>query len=655
MATKYPCLNSPMVVNGVFFKNRIMCGPGAPTFAQSAEPYPSDGWVDYYLRKARGGASAVVGQGIAAEIHLSDDPIQSHMPRINGSDGAVQHRYAEVAEGIIAEGSVPFMQCMPPMELVAGYDVSEGVLSEYVEGDGSFPMTGKEAPRELLYKVAEEYGKTAALAKELGYKGVQLHMAYRNMFPGRFLSRYTNKRTDEFGGSLENRARFPLMICDEIKRQAGKDMIVSVAITAVEPPEIYGEDGLTIEETKEFVKMANGHIDIISVREHQIDMAQGVYFLGTSTPNRYAHHEFAQVIRDNHLNIKLAYVCGGHDLDECEDMVRSGDTDFILTTRAFMSNPNFGLLMQEGRGDDVVPCLRCNKCHQARPLKWATFCSVNPEHALEHRLDHMVTPPGPSKKIAIIGGGCVGMKAAMDLYDRGHSVTIFEKEDRLGGQLNLASVPDFKWTQRKFRDYLVYQVGKRGIEVVFNHEVKDGELEGKYDRIIVALGAEPIRPAIPGADVCITYKDVLEHPELAKGDVVIIGGGEIGMETGLWLAKNGHKTCVIEMQDKLAPEIPPIHFRRAYREMVWEKTDGYSWELNAKVTKIEDGKVFYEQGGEIKEIAADTVILAVGSKSLDFLTVGSCSNDLYTVLGDCVKPASIAEAMRAAHFAACNI
>lgn len=183
---KYPALLTPMKVRSTLFRNRLIAGPAVPVFGQSAEIWPSDAWIDCFVSRAKGGAAGVVSCGMQAEIHPSDDPQQGHMDKIDGTNPNVQHRFAEIAELIKAEGAVPFMQCMPPMGklMMNGYDVSDGIMSEYVEGDGSVPVPGHEIPTEMLYQIAKDYGAVAALARELGFKGVQIHMAYRHMLPG---------------------------------------------------------------------------------------------------------------------------------------------------------------------------------------------------------------------------------------------------------------------------------------------------------------------------------------------------------------------------------------------------------------------------------------------------------------------------------------
>ncbi|MGI5970278.1 MAG: FAD-dependent oxidoreductase [Oscillospiraceae bacterium] len=649
---KYPYLSTPMKIGKTVFRNRLLAGPAVPVFGQSAEIWPSDAWVDVFAARARSGAAAVVCCGIAAEIHPSDDPVQGHMDKIDGHNPNVQHRFAEIAEIVKAEGAVPFMQCMPPMTKLMGYDVSSGILSEYVEGDGSEPVTGKEIPESLLYEIAEDYGEVAALAKTLGFQGVQLHMAYRHMLLGRFLSPSTNKRTDKFGGCLENRARFPLLVFEKIKKAAGPDMLIHIAMTAEEP----FEDGLQIEDTLEFLKMAEGKIDLVSLRGYQIDIAQGPHFVQEVLPNRESYKKVSRFLHENNVNIKLAYVCGGDDLDACEDLLAGGEADCILASRAFVSDPDYAKKMLEGRGDDVIPCLRCNKCHQYKPNFWSNLCSVNPEYALSYRRGSLVREPGAHKNIAVIGGGCAGMKAAIDLFDRGHTVTIYEKEARLGGQLNLAGIPKSKWTLARFRDYLVHQVEKRGIKVELNKKIAPGEPGDRHELVFVAIGAVPARPPIPGAEKLLTFKEAFECPDQVTGKVVVIGGGEIGLELSLYLVQEkGLEVCCIEMLDKLAPEMAPVHFRRPYREM-WESQAGFSWLLNSRVTRIEPGKVFFVgAGGEEKSISADTVILAAGTKSLCDEAMQFGADGKYRLIGDCFRLGNIATAMRSAHFEACKI
>ena len=660
----YPHLNSPIRIRSTVFQNRLIVGPGAPIFAQASEPYPCEGILSYYGKTSRSGVGAVMSIGSVIEAHIdeteNDGPDIGHMPRLDIMHPASnQHRYAEIAEIIKASGAVPICQCMAPLSLVAGYDVSAGVWSEYVEGDGSKPVMGKEAPKELLYKIADAFADNAALMKTLGFRMAEIHMAYRNMFAGRFLSRYTNKRTDEFGGSLENRARFPLMVCKAIKERCGQDFIVGVAITAEEPREIYGDEGMTLEETCQYMKLADGIIDVISIREHQIDFAQGPGFRSIVLPNRHAHQVVSKYIRDNKLGIKLAYVCGAHELDDCEDLVASGDADLILSSRAFITNPDFAVKMREGRGDDVVPCVRCSRCHHDRNDSWASVCTVNPAYAFEIREQYMVSKPTGVKNIAVIGGGCSGLKFAMEAYDQGHKVTLYEKQGQLGGQLNLAGVPYVKSFLKKFRNYLVHQVEKRDINVVLNTEVKPGDLDGRYDYIITAIGSVPIIPKIPGIELGLPFDYALTHLDEIKGDVVVIGGGEVGLECALEFVKLGHKAKCIEMQSVLAPEVPPVHYRRAYREM-WEALEDFSSSLDSTVTAVKKNGARYsviykdKKGSEVS-VPCDTVVIAAGTRSLYDEAMALCTGSNFRMIGDCFDHGNVPKALRTAYFTAHNL
>ena len=268
----------------------------------------------------------------------------------------------------------------------------------------------------------------------------------------------------------------------------------------------------------------------------------------------------------------------------------------------------------------------------------------------------MVSEPTFKRKVAVVGGGCSGMKCAMELADRGHDVTIYEKGSALGGQLILAGIPYVKWPVKRFKDYLVTQIGKRDIKVVLNTEVKPGMLDDSYDTVIAALGSVPIIPNIPGIENAITYEQALLETDNVVGDVVIVGGGEVALETGLHLVRHGHKAKCIEMQSVLAPETPPVHYRRAYREVVWEKTKGFSWELEAKVVSIGDDKtVTYLQGGEERTVKADTVVIAVGTRARYDEAVALAGAPFFRLIGDCQNHGNIATAMRTAYYTAHNL
>jgi 2,4-dienoyl-CoA reductase-like NADH-dependent reductase (Old Yellow Enzyme family)/thioredoxin reductase len=566
--------------------------------------------------------------------------------------------FAQVADMVHYYGAKASYLVLPDMNIVKGYDASDGVLSEFVAGDGSKAEMGKAAPKELLYQMVEAYAEEAKLAKSLGFDMCFMHMAYRLMFPGRFLSPLSNKRTDEFGGCLENRARFPLMICEAIKKACGKDFLVEISISGREDDLFEG--GLTLQDQIEFAKLCAGKVDILQIRGGSIDPSQPTYLDLREIPQRDNAAAIRKGLHDAGItNVYVDVVGGCQDLDHCEDIIASGDADFIGAARSFIADPQWGVKAYEGRGDDVVPCLRCNKCHVAGPGNWNTVCSVNPEWGLEHKVERLVTPPQRKKKIAVVGGGPTGMEAALLASKRGHTVTLYEKEPKLGGLINATEGIDIKWTLVNFRDYMIHQIEKSAVDVKLG-VAADPELLKKegYDEVIVAIGSEPAYPPIPGVhgdNVIPAIETVAKEPEMSH-DVVVVGGGEIGVEMGLHLAKHGHAVTLLEMGPILSPESVPVHFRSLF-EKAWTEQEGFTFHLNARVTGItENGVTYVDENGQEQTIQARSVVLAAGMKAKQAEAMAFMDGTVRThMIGDCNKVGCVQTGMRAAYALANNM
>lgn len=633
-------LLSPITVNGVTLRNRIISTCSGPHFVQGSETWPTEGLIMHYANKAKGGAAVVTCKANQPKVVI--DP---HDQNLDITIPANQHYFAQMAEAVHFYGAKASMLAQPPITLTEGWDASTGVPSEIVEGDGSEMHLGKEAPEDVLMAIADAYAEHAYLAHGLGFDGCFIHMSYRLMFPGRFLSPYTNKRTDKYGGDVHGRARFPLLIAKRIKEACGRQFFIEISCTGQEP-ELEG--GVTIADTVQLAKELEHYVDFMQIRGTFIDVSQATYLDTRRLPHYEVTAQIAQAVHEAGIQTKITLIGGCQHPDLLDGIIARGEADMIGSARGFLSDPDWVNKAYEDRADEITPCLRCNKCHQAKVNDWVSTCSVNPAFGLEHRLALLDTPLTPTKKVAVIGGGPAGMQTALETAARGHDVTIYEQGDALGGLLNLAVVPDIKWTLKEYRDHLIHMVGKKGIRVLLNTKATPDAIAAQdYDEVVVAIGSDPCIPAIPGVEKAVTVLDALrDHTALAKS-VVIVGGGEIGVETGIHLAQNGHEVMVLEMLDTLAAGCAPIHFRKLFRDL-WEATPGFAYQLHARCTRIEDGRVVYEDpAGAEHTVPADSVVLAVGQKSRREEAVsffGAAAR--VHMIGDCETVGSIRECSR---------
>mgnify|MGYP004573998181 FL=1 len=674
--SKYPHVLSPLVVRGHVLKNRLEVSNSLPHFLQGNEPFPAESVITHYANKAKAGAAIVTCMGInnfSRDMIVPMEADFTHFPDFDLYNPACQNYLMQMADAIHYHGAVACMGFFvgPPsgyplqkpdgsLEILRLSDIanSRPLSEEEVDPFGQSDMMTRSVKAALLNTtpehmefIADSLAQQVKILKFLDFDMVSIHLCYRGQLPTQFLSPLTNTRKDEYGGSLENRAKFPLMCLKKIREAAGRDMIVEILFSGEEP-----EGGYTMDEGVEFLKMAEPYVDIVQFRAGEADPNHPIPFEQEHTP----FLKYAENAKKKGLKMKVACVGGFHYFDDVEAAVAEGKVDIVSAARAFISNPNYVQLMQEGRADDLVPCLRCNKCHGRGPHDpFVSVCSVNPRIGIEHRLDVLESPAQPGMRIAVIGGGPAGMKTAMDLCDRGHKVTLYEAEDHLGGAIYHADFVPFKWTLRDFKQYLIHQVEKRPIDVKLNTRATPEMVQAEgFDMVISALGASPAKPPIPGLDkphVMVATESMI-HPETVGHNVVVIGGGEVGVEAGMNLAQKGHEVTVLEMTHMLAPESTAIHYYSMFKD-AWEKLPGFHSVVKATVTAVEDDKVTYlDAEGVEHAIPCDSVVISLGMRAkTDEALAFSSTADRFAIIGDCKKPATVQQAMRQAYAVAHSI
>jgi NADPH-dependent 2,4-dienoyl-CoA reductase/sulfur reductase-like enzyme/uncharacterized protein YqgV (UPF0045/DUF77 family) len=416
-------------------------------------------------------------------------------------------------------------------------------------------------------------------------------------------------------------------------------------------------DHFTIAEAIDFLKMFEGYIDIAVFR-----LAGMMY----SHPDGYCQKEgepyilsCSRAIKESGVKTVLAPNGGFQDLDENEAAIADGKCDLITISRPWHVDYEYGQKAYEGRGEDVAPCVMCNRCHGSTGGPWYARCTANPSLGLESTMT-VFGAPTALKKVAVIGGGPAGMKAAITAAERGHRVSLYEKSDFLGGLLLNTDTDTFRWPYKRFKNYLVRQVEKAGIEVILKTEaVPDAIRKKGYDAVLVAAGAVPIIPKIPGADGQNVWNvvDVYgKEKELGKR-VVVIGAGKYGTQTGVHLAGAGHDVTVLSSGRELVQIAGPHQDNSIIYTYLNMKN--FTPLTEAIATRITKEKVVYrDASGQEKSIPADSVVIYAGLRPMreEALAFYDAAGSAFYMAGDCTgRCGDVQKTIRSGFLAGCQI
>ncbi len=499
------------------------------------------------------------------------------------------------------------------------------------------------------------------LAQRAGFDGVMLHFAHGWLLHD-FLSPLSNHRTDEFGGSVENRCRFPLMVLKAVREAIGDDMLIELRLNGNDDV----EGGIVPEDAAEQVMIFQDYADLIHITcGTRIDVTSRTRQMPTSFfPG--PHNAYASEIVKKLANpkIPIGTVGGVYSAAIAEDILAKGQADYVLTARSAIADPDFLIKVREGREDDIRPCLKCDLCldHGRRKSKiqgkelvmandvsFDRRCAVNPL-AMQGATKKRFPAPSRKKKIAVIGGGVAGMEAALTAADRGHSVALYEKTDKLGGQALLSDVLWFKQEMKLFHEWMERQVRKHpNIHLMMNTTATRELIEASDpDAVIVAVGAQQFVPPIVGVEKAIMSFDVFGHEDQLGKKVAIVGGGSIGCELSIHLSGLGHDCTVVEMTHFTAGNTE-LTLRMSILQFM-EKNNVATF-IDTKVVSIEDNGIFVEdEQGKRRFIEADSVIISAGTRPNvqerdQFIDVAF---DVINV-GDCKRASDIAHAVESGY------
>lgn len=591
-------------IGPVEIRNRIVMPPMV-TFLANENGGVTQRMIDYYTERARGGAGLIIVE--SAYVREED----RDFGRLGIENPQLQVGLSELAESIQEWGAKTFLQL----------NHRGGVLSIH-KGKGPDELTLEE-----IETIIEAFSLAALRAQKAGFDGVEIHGGNIYLVT-QFLSPLTNHRKDQYGQTLEGRMKFPTDILLGIRKKVGNEFPVSFRMVGHQ----YTDGGLNLEDGQRIARrMEEAGASLL----HVVAASPGAPYVHVPPMafSRGCHVSLAAEIKKV---VRLPVIAVGRINDPvlADRILAEGKADLIAMGRALIADPYLPLKAKEGKLEDIRKCLACNYCRKRIiQLNKTIRCAINPEAGRE-RDARISTSPKP-KKVLIVGGGPGGMEAARVLALRGHRVTLHEKGETLGGQVNLAILPPHKEELRNILDYLVPQMGKLNVEVGLQKEATKKTIEKENpDVIILATGANPLIPEIPG----LNRKRIFTPEEVLKGNrppgenIIVVGGGMVGCEIAEYLASKGKKVAIVE-------KLPEIAFgeETCTKNLLLERLNKLEVKLitESEIVSVQGTKANLNKKGEALQVEADGIVAALGAKPNDSLEsyLGS-SGRTFFVIGD---------------------
>jgi 2,4-dienoyl-CoA reductase-like NADH-dependent reductase (Old Yellow Enzyme family)/thioredoxin reductase len=668
---KYPHLFSEIRLGNTVFRNRCFAAPVAYEYL-SSKNYPIEETIAFFERKAVGGSATV---NIGSAVPDSKRGAIGGFDNLNLDDPMGLPPIYRLASAISRHGAVAVIELQHTGANSYVCAARGNQIYGAVDGLNALGQFVPAMPEEVIEETIEAFGNAAAFAKFCGFGMVTIHAGHGWLL-NQFLDPKVNNRKDRWGGSLENRCRFPLAIIDRIKRKCGSGFPVDIRISG----SACYEGGYGIDDGVAIAKQLDGKVDLIHVSAGSHEVAE---VFTVTHPSMFlpdgVNVVYAAEIK-KHVKTPVATVGALGDPELMEEIIASGKADVVMAARALMADPDMPKKARIGRTDEIRPCIRCFECFAGITTKRQYRCAVNPEIGFEQDCRHQL-PATFRKTVLVAGGGVAGMEVALAASERGHKVILCEKADRLGGVLRCEEKAPFKKLLTGYLDYQARMISRAPIDVRLGTAVTP-EFASAIDAdvIIAALGARPLVPEIPGihGKNVLGAEEAYYNPEKTGRNVAILGGGLLGIELGIFLAGLGRAVTIIEMMETLSDGGNPVHGLALINEI---KKHGIGVSTSTRAVEItEKGAVGVHVGsaftlppcptvqaavlqsnsfnrvvrddaesGSKKLVEADTVIYAVGREPLhdEADTLRFCAPEFHQI-GDCLTPKNIQHATRMA-------